>query len=125
MNYLKSFLQFEAIGFKISGDNRDEDSDQPYTSFEKRKRIGFKQSEEFNDKVKSIISKLKDMATMGNEEGEREAAKNKLMEISKKYNINIDNINSDKNPKLGFRFSWEEVEKEINDLDKEIKMINQ
>lgn len=125
MKHLRKFKQFEAIGFKVSGDNRDQDLHSEIPLQNRRGKIGYVNSEDFDQKLISLIKKLKAMEERG-EPGERDVAKTKLENISKKYKINIDKILSDSPSKLGFKFSWENIEKdeeELNDLDKEMKRL--
>lgn len=124
MKYLFKFKQFEAIGFKIGGgDNRDDDTTTiPLSS--RRGKLGFFQSEDFNEKLLSLVRKLKDMADMG-ESGERDVAKRKLDEISRKFQVNIDKLLSDSNNKLGYKFSWEGDEmSDLDDIDRELKQLD-
>ena len=117
MKILK-FKQFnEAIGFKVRGDNRDEETYQPSI------KLGYKDfNDQLSDKLISLIKKLKAMADRG-EPGERDVAKEKLSDISKKYSINIDKYLQDRTSgKLGYKFSWQDDEY-INDVNKDIKSL--
>lgn len=124
MKHLKNFKQHEAIGFKVKGDNRDDEREEDYTPFSKRKRIGYIETKEFDDKLTSIARKLKAMAE-GGEPGERDVAKVKLNDLSKKYGVNIDKLLSDTPSRLGFKFSWEDIDSEIEELDKDYKLLSE
>lgn len=116
MRNIKTFAQFEAIGFKTPGDNRDDFSSSGST------KLGFKPSESLNGKVLSLMGKLKEMADRG-EPGERDVAKRKLKELSLKYGISLNSLDTSLN-RLGFKFSWEEdSDFSMNDIDKEIRML--
>jgi hypothetical protein len=117
MKHLKKFIQYEAIGFRTPNDNRDEDNEP------QRIKLGYTKSKEFTNKVESIITKLQAMAERG-DEFERDVAATKLKEIARKYNINVNNINSSNNGKIGFRVSWDNIEDEIEELDKEAKLLD-
>lgn len=124
MKHLLKFKQFEAIGFKIGGgDNRDDNTTTiPLSS--RRGKLGFYQSEDFSEKLLSLVRKLKAMAERG-ESGERDVAQRKLDEISKKYQINIDKLLSDSSNKLGYRFSWENEDPDMEEINRELKELGQ
>lgn len=117
MKKIKSFQEFEAIGFKIPGDNRDEQR------AETGKKLGYKPQEDIEEKIYNLMRKLKVMSERG-EENEREIAKNKLMSLSRKYGINIDNLDKKYTGKLGFKFSWEDDDDyDMSDIDREMKAL--
>lgn len=125
MKHLKNFKQFEAIGFKIKGDNRDEELYSHIPFHHRRGKLGYLKSEDFNEKLLSLIKKLKAMEERG-ERGERDVAKLKLKDISKKYGVNVEKLLSTSPRKLGFEFSWENIKKEEEDLenlDRELKQL--
>jgi hypothetical protein len=111
-----NFTEFnEAIGFKIAGDNRDQETYQPRTN------LGYKDfNDQLSDKLINLIRKLKAMAERG-EPGERDVAKEKLAEISQKYSINVDKYLQDRTTgKLGYKFSWED-EEYMDDVNKGLR----
>jgi len=117
MKTIKSYKEFEAIGFQIKGDNRDEETD-----FSLSKKLGYK-PHEVQEKIISLMRKLKEMADHGGgDENEKEAAMQKLIYLSRKYGVNPDNLYK-KNMGLGYKFSWEDDNYDIDDINKEINMI--
>lgn len=118
MRNIKSFKEFEAIGFKIPGDNRDE------FHGDVRKKLGYKPQQEVEEKILSLLRKLKALSERG-EEHEKEVALTKLTELAKKHGINIDNLERKYSGKLGYKFSWEDDDDyDISDIDKEIKALS-
>ena len=106
MKHLKKFKQFEAIGFKVPNDNRDEEKGY-------RKKVGFISIEDAEEKVLELMKKLKEMSERG-EEGERDVAKTKLEKLSKKYGISINTLGKVKS--LGYlnNRDYEEVTKQAD-----------
>jgi hypothetical protein len=112
----EKFLNEKAIGFKTAGDNRDKD-----TGSEKTK-LGFNPSKDLEDKIISLMIKLKAMSEKG-ESGEKDTAMRKLNDLAKKYGINTSNLGA-KSSKLGFKFSWENGDYDIKDITKEVNKLN-
>lgn len=111
----EKFLNEKAIGFKTAGDNRDKDTGS------ERTKLGFKPSKDLEDKIISLMIKLKSMSEKG-ESGEKDTAMRKLNELAKKYGINTTNLGS-KGSKLGFKFSWENGDYDVKDITKEINKL--
>jgi hypothetical protein len=112
----EKFLNEKAIGFKTAGDNRDKE-----TSSE-RGKLGFKPSKDLEDKIISLMIKLKAMAEKG-ESGEKDTAMKKLNDLAKKYGISTKNL-GEKSSKVGFKFSWENGDYDIEDITKEVNKLN-
>lgn len=114
MKNIKSYKEFEAIGFRVPGDNRDE------TNFLTSKKLGYK-PHEVEEKIITLVRKLKEMAEHDRgDENEKEVAMNKLKYISKKYGINPDNLDN-KSRGLGYKFSWQDDEDyDMDDINGEI-----
>jgi hypothetical protein len=109
------YLNEKAIGFKTAGDNRDKDTKT------ERGKIGFKPSEDVEDKIISLMIKLKSMSEKG-ESGEKEVAERKLKALARKYGVNTTNL-GEKGSKIGFKFSWEDGKYDIKDITKEISKL--
>lgn len=113
MKNIKSYKEFEAIGFKVPGDNRDE------MNFLTSKKLGYK-PHDVEEKIISLMRKLKEMASHeGGDSAEKEVAMNKLKYIGKKYGVNPDNLDN-KTKKLGYKFSWEDNDISMSNINKEI-----
>ena len=112
----EKFLNEKAIGFQTAGDNRDKD-----TSSE-RGKLGFKPSKDTEDKIISLMIKLKAMSEKG-ESGEKDTAMRKLNDLAKKYGISTKNL-GEKGSKVGFKFSWEDGDYDIEDITKEVNKLN-
>ncbi len=111
----EKFLNEKAIGFKTAGDNRDKDTGS------ERTKLGFKPSKDLEDKIISLMIKLKSMSEKG-ESGEKDTAMRKLNDLAKKYGINTTNLGT-KGSKLGFKFSWENGDYDVKDITKEINKL--
>lgn len=114
MKNIKSYKQFEAIGFKVKGDNRDE------MNFLTSKKLGYR-PHEVEDKIITLMRKLKEMADHERgDSAEKEVAMNKLKYIGRKYGVNPDNLDN-KSRGLGYKFSWEDDEEyDMSDINGEI-----